>query len=93
MAMILSFGNSVDHYEFPDGTQFDTNTRWSATLVKEGDQWLIASLHVSENLFDNPVLDMTKRAATLTAVVTGIGGVVVGVLCMVVIGFFRRRNS
>ncbi len=43
------------------GRTFDLPARWSATLVKEGDRWLVANLHMSDNLFDNPLLAMAKR--------------------------------
>jgi len=57
----ISFGSALEHMKLTDGQTIDLPARWSATLVKEGDKWLIASLHGSDNLFDNPLLDMTKR--------------------------------
>jgi ketosteroid isomerase-like protein len=59
----ISFGSAVEHFTMTSGKTFDLPARWSATLVKEGDRWLIASLHASDNLFNNPLLDMAKRAA------------------------------
>jgi len=57
----ISFGSAVEHMKLTDGHTIDLPSRWSATLVKEGDKWLVASLHASDNLFDNPLLDMAKR--------------------------------
>jgi ketosteroid isomerase-like protein len=59
----ISFGSAVEHFKMTSGRTFDLPARWSATLVKDGDKWLIASLHVSDNLFDNPLLSMARRIA------------------------------
>lgn len=61
----ISFGSAVEHFKLANGKNFDLPARWSATLVKEGDKWLIANLHASDNLFDNPLLDLTKRDGPL----------------------------
>ncbi|MES1211080.1 MAG: nuclear transport factor 2 family protein, partial [Acidobacteriota bacterium] len=57
----ISFGSAVEHFEMIGGRTFDLPARWSATLIKEGDTWLIASLHASDNLFDNPLLNLARR--------------------------------
>src|SRR6478672_5233590 len=57
----LSFGSAVEHFTLTSGKSLDLPARWSATLVKEGDKWLIANLHASDNLFDNPLLALAKR--------------------------------
>jgi ketosteroid isomerase-like protein len=59
----ISFGSALEHFKLNDGKMLDLPARWSATLVKEGDKWLIASLHASDNLFDNPMLSIAKRTA------------------------------
>jgi ketosteroid isomerase-like protein len=76
----VAFGTSDDHYVTVDGNEFDLQTRWTATLVKEGDAWLVANLHVSTNLFDNPVTAAAMKATTWIAIATGIIGLVVGLL-------------
>lgn len=76
----IAFGTSSDHYVTVSGTEFDLRTRWSATVIREGDQWLVASLHVSTNLFDNPVLAAAAKATTWIAIATGLIGLVVGFL-------------
>jgi ketosteroid isomerase-like protein len=82
----ISFGGAIEHFKLKDGKTLDLPARWSATLVKEGDKWLIASLHASDNLFDNPLLAMAKR----TAYWAGGGGLVVG---LIVGSFFTRRRK
>jgi ketosteroid isomerase-like protein len=83
----ISFGSAVEHFKMTNGRTFDLPARWSATLVKDGDKWLIASLHASDNLFDNPLLNLTRRAAYLAAG----AGVLVGLILGIVIG--RRRRA
>ena len=57
----IAFGSAVEHFKLASGRSFDLPARWSATLVKEDGHWLIASLHASDNLFDNPLLNGAKR--------------------------------
>ena len=56
--------------------------RWTATLVRENGRWLIGSLHVSTNIFDNVLLNLAKkygvRAASLALVAGGILGWLLG---------------
>lgn len=83
----ISFGSAVEHFEMNGGRTFDLPARWSATLVKEGDTWLIASLHASDNLFDNPLLNLARRMTWWA----GIGAFVIGIALGVLLG--RRRRT
>jgi len=74
----VASGSSTDHYVLADGDEFDLETRWSATVVKSGDDWQVASLHVSSNLFDNPVLKALSRLITLAGIAAGLGGLLIG---------------
>ncbi|MBV9492682.1 MAG: nuclear transport factor 2 family protein [Acidobacteria bacterium] len=81
----IAYGSSNDHYELTNGQVFDIHGRWSCTLVKEGDRWLIANFHYSANVFDNPILNKTKQWATWAAV----GAAIVALL----VGFFVGRRT
>ncbi len=71
----ISFGSSTEHFKLTNGRSFDLKGRWTATLVREDGKWLIASLHVSTNIFDNVMLDMLKkRAFAAVAIVFFVGG-------------------
>jgi uncharacterized protein (TIGR02246 family) len=83
----LSFGSAVEHFTLTSGKSLDLPARWSATLVREGDKWLIANLHASDNLFDNPLLAMAKR----TAYWAGGIALLVGLLIGWFLGGRRRR--
>jgi len=74
----ISFGSSVEHFKLTNGRSFDLKGRWTATLIKEGGQWLVASLHVSTNIFDNVMLDMAKKYAVRAVVISIIAGGLVG---------------
>jgi ketosteroid isomerase-like protein len=83
----ISFGSAVEHFKMKGGRSLDLPARWSATLVKENGRWLIASLHASDDLFNNPLLAMARRAAYWA------GGI--ALIVGLVLGFFlgRRRRA
>jgi ketosteroid isomerase-like protein len=81
----ISFGSAIEHFKMANGKTMDLPARWSATLVKENGQWLIANLHASDNLFDNPLLNAAKAA------LYWVGGA--GLLLGLVIGFFLGRRG
>jgi ketosteroid isomerase-like protein len=83
----ISYGSAVEHFKLTSGRELALSARWSATLVKEGDRWLIASLHASDNLFDNPLLNLARRVAWWA------GGL--GLLAGLALGFVlgRRRGT
>jgi len=83
----ISFGGSKEHIGLATGTNIDYPARWSATLVKEDGKWLVASLHASTNLFENPFLATTKRLMYIGCAVALVVGVLIGWL----VG--RRRKA
>ena len=50
-------GTIDDHFVLTRGMEFDLSSRWTATMVKQGDEWKVATFHVSTNMFDNGVMD------------------------------------
>ena len=85
--MGVSFGSSKEHIALTDGTRADFPGRWSATLVKEGDRWLVANLHASSNLFENPLLGAMQR----WIYIAGGGGIVLGLIAGWLV--MRRRRT
>ncbi len=57
---IVASGSSDDHYVMLSGGEYDLKSRWSATVVGSGDSWKLASLHISSNLFDNPIFNTAR---------------------------------
>jgi uncharacterized protein (TIGR02246 family) len=88
----VSRGAMNDHYKLTDGSEFDMHSRWSATLVKDGDKWLIANFHASVGAFDNPLLRMIVGKASLLA---GVAGVLAATIVVSLIWWFsgRRRKA
>jgi uncharacterized protein (TIGR02246 family) len=83
----VAIGSSHDHYELTNGDTFDIDGRWTCTMVRNGDRWVIAAFHYSADVFDNPILTRVKSLFWPI----GIGALLVGLL----VGFFvgRRRRA
>jgi ketosteroid isomerase-like protein len=75
----IAWGTLGDKYKLRDGSEFTMNSRWSATLVKEADRWLVASAHGSVNAFDNEILRLVvKRAIIYSGTAALVVGLVLG---------------
>ena len=85
----ISFGSSIEHFTLTNGKQLDLKGRWSLTLVKEEGKWLVASMHVSTNIFDNVILDTAKTYALRGIIAAALVGVALGWL----VGRWRRRTT
>lgn len=84
----VAFGSLEQDFKFTDGKEITLKSRWTATFIRENGHWLLAAIHVSANVFDNPVL---SRIVRQTALWTGIGALVCGGVIGWLIG--RRRKS
>lgn len=83
----LAFGSAQERFTMVRGRKFEFTGRWSATLVKEDGKWLIANLHTSDNLFDNPLLTSATKAVQWLAG----GGVAIGALVGWLLGRRGRK--
>ena len=92
---VVSHGLMNDHYVLKDGTKFGLDSRFSVTVLREPDGppetggWMIRSFHSSTDAFDNPVLGIAAKKASLYA---GGGGLVVGLLAGAGLSFLLRRR-
>lgn len=84
----VAYGSSKDHYELTDGKTFDIRGRWTCTMVKSGDRWVIAAFHYSANVFENPIVDRYKAAIWQA----GIGAAVLALIAGVLLGRMLRRR-
>ena len=84
----VAFGSLEQDFKFFDGREIPLKSRWTATFIKEDGRWQLAAIHVSANVFDNPILGLAVRK---TAVWTGLGAVVLGAVAGWLIG--RRRKA
>jgi ketosteroid isomerase-like protein len=87
----LTLNHSIARAAFlGTGNVLALDSRWTATLVKIGGQWKVASYHVSTDAFSNPILSMAIAAGKRSAIFAGVGGLVVGAI---LVWFFLRRRS
>ena len=75
----ISFGETVAEYKLL-GKSYEIKSRWTATLVKENDQWLLAGYHISMNVLDNPLLNAAKKSLYLACGVALPLGILLGLL-------------
>ncbi|MCY1023338.1 nuclear transport factor 2 family protein [Pyxidicoccus sp. MSG2] len=85
----VAWGSSKDHYVLTDGTDIVIDSRWTCTLVRQGDQWLISAFHYSTNVFDNPLLSKLKYYGAIFISVATLGALLAGF----VIGRTRRPKA
>lgn len=89
--MAISFGTMADHFKLRRGEEFDLNSRWTATAVRQDDRWLVASFHVSTNMFDNGVSNLyIKWSSIKSGVIAGLIGILVGALVSIL---WKRRPT
>ncbi|HKR62554.1 MAG TPA: DUF4440 domain-containing protein, partial [Thermoanaerobaculia bacterium] len=74
----IAYGSSVEQFHLRGGMNFTLRGRWSATMVNDNGHWLLASVHASSNLFDNPLVAVTKKIAIAGAVVALLVGLLIG---------------
>jgi ketosteroid isomerase-like protein len=87
----VSWGSLNDQFVLTDGRELPLNSRFTATVVKRGDRWLVSAFHVSVNAFDNPIMALAIKKILMIA---GIGGLVIGgILGAVIMRMLRQRNS
>lgn len=79
----VSFGKTVAEYNLL-GKQYEIESRWTATVVKEDGKWMLASYHISMNTLDNPLLTAAKNALYIA----GGCGLIAGIL----IGFMVKKS-
>lgn len=79
-------GTAADEFYPHARSVFRLNSTWSSTLAKIDGQWRIVSLHLSSNVFNNPLIAELERMLW----VVGAGALVAGILLTALVGYFRR---
>lgn len=70
------------------GVEVSFDGPWDATLVREEDDWKLATLSASVGAFDNPLLTWYRRLIWMVGILAAMGGLVLGYLLA-----WRRRAS
>jgi ketosteroid isomerase-like protein len=87
----VSWGNLNDNFTLNDGKELPFNSRFTATIARRGDRWLVTAFHASVNVFQNPVLVLASKKVGL---IVGIAGVLLGAVLGLLAGrFFARRRG
>ena len=84
----IAFGTAESSFVLR-GREISVTGPWSATLVKEANQWKLASLSSSVGFFDNPLLSWLYRMLWLIGGGAGALGLIAGLL----LGRRSRRAS
>jgi len=89
--MVISSGHMKDEYHLSRGVHVALKSRWTATMVREDDKWVLVSFSASANAFDNEVVSLYLRSTMyLSAGIASAAGLIVGILGALVL--FRRRR-
>jgi uncharacterized protein (TIGR02246 family) len=83
----LADGKAADEFYPHARGEFRLDSNWSSTMTKRDGQWKIASLHLSSNVFTNPLLAEAERMVYYAAA----GGFLAGLVLMFLILRLRRR--
>jgi uncharacterized protein (TIGR02246 family) len=76
----VAYGSSRGTYELTNGMDFEVDTNWTATMVKEDGKWLLASFQFGPNIFDNPLLNKAVSALYWGVGIAGVIGLLLGFL-------------
>ena len=85
----IADGSAADEFYPIARGFFRLDSRWSSTMVKNAGDWKIVSLHLSSNVFNNPLLDEIKA----DIVKAGLAGLAVGLVLMYAIMWVLRRRA
>lgn len=80
-------GKADDAFHPHKRDPFHLDSRWSSTLGKINGTWKIVTLHLSANVFTNPLMAEAERWIWIA----GAGGLVLGVVAAGLLVFLRRR--
>lgn len=83
----IADGKAADEFYPHARGVFRLDSNWSSTMIKIDGQWKIAALHLSSNVFTNPLLAEAERMIYYAAG----GGLLAGFVLMFVVLRLRRR--
>jgi ketosteroid isomerase-like protein len=89
----LSWGHMQDHFILTDGTDLPFDSRFTATIARREDRWLVTGFHLSVDAFENPVMNEGVRRSGTYGGLGGLAiGLIAGVVGTVVVSRLRRRK-
>ena len=92
--MIISSGKMNVKYALSRGVDVELHSSWTATLVKEGDKWVLTSFSASTNAFSNEVISLyLGQAKYVTGGIASILGVIMGIIAMMALSKKNRQPA
>ncbi len=82
-------GTTADEFLPWKRAVFKFNSNWSGTMAKLDGQWKLVALHLSTNVFDNPLLDEYKEMLWYV----GLGAFGAGVVLTYLVMRWARRRT
>lgn len=73
----IAYGNATSSFVLR-GSDLSIAGPWTATMVREDEQWKLATLSASVGVFDNPLLTWATRLAWIAGIACGLVGLLVG---------------
>jgi len=89
----VSYGEAIATFYFKDGSTPKMAMRWTAVMQKFQGRWTIQSLHFSSNLLNNPVLKGAQQQGNASALATGLGGLLLGAIGMLLWQRWQRKST
>jgi hypothetical protein len=83
----IARGGNTEVYEMASGNTYTLESRWTATLVKDENRWKVLAIHSGVDFLDNPIFAAARRGSLYF----GGGGLAIGLLGGMLIGWFLRR--
>lgn len=92
--LVIASGVMNDVYELNrHGRTVELDSRWQATLIREGDRFVLVGFSASTDAFDNPVIDLYLMQTRYIAWAVGGGvGLLLGIVLALIFGARRRGN-
>jgi hypothetical protein len=78
----VSWGELNDTFVLTDGRELPLNSKFTATIARRGDLWLVTAFHVSVNAFDNPIIALAVKKVSI---IVGVAGVAVGLIAGIIL--------
>ena len=86
----VAVGSSHDSFVLMNGTNFTVDGRWTATMVRQNGRWVIAALHTSTDMFDNPIVRRWKGLVYFAGIFALLFGAIAGFGLALL---FRRKRA
>lgn len=85
------YGRGTEKYRL-DSIEHTVQTRWSATVVKDGEEWKIASFHSGVNFTDNSIIKSFEEFGWKAGIAAGLVGLFIGfILALGITALVKRK--